>query len=130
MNKVTRFYNKEEHSIISKLRIAKLFKELHEEAFLPEYLMARFRKSWIFPLSKDVITEYGKIKNSILFVQATTTPLVPCFASTPKYSSRTLTRHSILGDITQEAANRSNIESLANSLSESMVECLRKELTQ
>jgi hypothetical protein len=68
---VAQFYTTTRWSKITKSHFARLFGLLVKVAFLPEHIVAGFRKSGLYPLSREMITEHSKVKNSTLF---TSTP--------------------------------------------------------
>jgi hypothetical protein len=133
---VTQFYVNTRFSKITKAHFTHLMSLLHKVAFHPEHIVAGFRKSGLYPLSKELITE--KVKNSVLFETlnpASSTPnLTPSVNNGPNTSTSLtpIMRRSILGDLTLQASNNkeTHLNSLAKSLGDSMLEVLRMDNTE
>ncbi len=123
---VTSFYTTTGFSKITKFHFSSLMGLLHKVAFFPEHIVAGFRKSGLFPLSKEIITSHEKIKHSSIFsstpVRSILAPLQLDFSSVKKK-----TRRSLLN--TNDRDKENNFIELGKTLGDSVIETLRIQQT-
>jgi hypothetical protein len=110
---VTQFYVTTRCNKITKAHFTHLMSLLNKVAFHPDHIVARFRKSGLYPLSKELITE--KVKNSVLFEPPNPTTSTPRHAPSTQRGLNTSTsltpimKRSILVDLTVQTSNNKEI---------------------